>query len=176
MLRTFFSVVGLAPVSELYLSTLVSTLTGVGLRTPSLDYSGGFLSFDETSERRLKGDIFCSGCLTMVGERKLAQLLGLLHETLDLPGHFVQLGTWRGGVGILVRAFYHVYGEPRLVWLCDSYDGLPALFDSEQKFADDFLRVSLDEVQDNFRTFGLLDNQVRFVTGFFNESLPGSQR
>ena len=35
------------------------------------------------------------------------------------------------------------------------------------------LAVSLDEVQGNFERYGLLDDQVRFVKGWFKDSLPG---
>jgi O-methyltransferase len=40
------------------------------------------------------------------------------------------------------------------------------------------LAVSLEEVQANFAVYGLLDQQVRFVKGWFSETLPGlaSQR
>ncbi len=35
------------------------------------------------------------------------------------------------------------------------------------------LAVSLDEVRANFERYGLLDDQVRFVKGWFKDSLPG---
>ena len=34
------------------------------------------------------------------------------------------------------------------------------------------MAVSLEEVKDNFRRYGLLDDQVLFLKGFFNETLP----
>ena len=36
----------------------------------------------------------------------------------------------------------------------------------------DALRVSSEEVQANFRRYGLLDRQVRFLKGWFAETLP----
>ena len=36
------------------------------------------------------------------------------------------------------------------------------------------LAVSLEAVQDNFRRYGLLDEQVRFLRGWFRDTLPGA--
>jgi O-methyltransferase len=38
----------------------------------------------------------------------------------------------------------------------------------------DFLRVTLDEVRANFTRYGLLDEQVRFLKGWFKDTLPGA--
>src|SRR6185503_6954948 len=38
----------------------------------------------------------------------------------------------------------------------------------------DFLRVSLEQVQNNFRRYGLLDEQVRFLPGWFQDTLPSA--
>jgi O-methyltransferase len=36
------------------------------------------------------------------------------------------------------------------------------------------LKVSLEQVQANFRKFDLLDDQVKFVKGWFSNTLPGA--
>lgn len=36
----------------------------------------------------------------------------------------------------------------------------------------DVLGVSRDQVEENFRRYGLLDSQVRFLEGWFSETLP----
>jgi O-methyltransferase len=38
----------------------------------------------------------------------------------------------------------------------------------------DILAVSLDEVRRNFERYGLLDDQVRFLPGWFRDTLPGA--
>jgi len=67
----------------------------------------------------------------------------------------------------------------RRVWCCDSFEGLPTpdvdefpvdLGDPHHTF--EWLRVSLETVQTNFRRYGLLDDQVRFVKGWFRDTLP----
>jgi O-methyltransferase len=37
------------------------------------------------------------------------------------------------------------------------------------------LAVSVDKVRDNFSRYGLLDEQVRFLKGFFRDTLPTAQ-
>ena len=79
-----------------------------------------------------------------------------------------------------MRAILKAYGiTDRVVWLADSFKGLPAP-DIKKYPADKTSRlheypqlaVLLDEVQRNFQKYDLLDNQVRFLSGFFSETLP----
>ena len=71
------------------------------------------------------------------------------------------------------------YGvEDRLVWVADSFEGLPPPDDAHEADAGaqwhtfDQLRVSMEQVQDNFRRYGLLDDRVRFLKGWFSDTLP----
>ena len=80
----------------------------------------------------------------------------------------------------MMRGVLSAYGDrERVVWAADSFAGLPAP-DEERYPADvgdrghtaEELAVPLDEVQDNFRRYGLLDEQVKFLPGWFRETLP----
>ena len=79
-----------------------------------------------------------------------------------------------------MRAVLAAHGiEDRKVYLADSFEGLP-LPDREKFPADEgdvghsvkFLAVPQDEVENNFRRFGLLDDQVVFLKGWFEDTLP----
>ncbi len=67
----------------------------------------------------------------------------------------------------------------RKVYVADSFEGLPTP-DSENFPADrddthhihEYLAVSQTEVENNFRRFGLLDDQVVFLRGWFKDTLP----
>jgi hypothetical protein len=65
------------------------------------------------------------------------------------------------------------------VWVADSFEGLPPPDPSRyprvpnsdfHKLRD--LAVSVDEVRKNFDRYGLLDDQVKFLKGWFRDTLP----
>ena len=87
---------------------------------------------------------------------------------------------WRGGAVILMRAVLWAYGDTeRVVWAADSFQGLPRP-DADKYPADaranlwqmQGLAVSLEAVKANIADFGLLDDQVRFLPGWFRDTLP----
>jgi O-methyltransferase len=106
---------------------------------------------------------------TMVGQKRL-QNIRMLCENVDsegIPGAFVECGVWRGGASIYARACLN---PERQVICCDSFQGLPH-DPSEPEYATfDFLRVSRQQVEQNFRDYGLHHN-VRFVEGWFSDTL-----
>lgn len=119
---------------------------------------------------------------TMVGTRRLENLRDLTQRALDegIPGDFIETGVWRGGCCILMRGVLAANEvTDRKVYVADSFAGLPppnakafpadAGFHLEQHTQ---LAISLDQVKDNFSRYGLLDDQVVFVPGWFSQTLP----
>jgi hypothetical protein len=121
---------------------------------------------------------------TMIGRKRLENVRLLTESVLgnNIPGDFIETGVWRGGACILMRAVLNAYNvEDRRVWLADSFEGLPSpnpiLYPADKD--DEFYRykelsVSLEQVQDNFRRYGLLDDQVVFLKGWFKDTLPAA--
>ncbi len=115
---------------------------------------------------------------TMAGHERLNNVQQCVETVLreGIAGDFVETGAWRGGMTIFMRALLQVHGvTDRQVWVADSFEGLPAPKDSSDgwDYSDvDYLKVSLEQVQDNFRRFGLLDAQVKFLQGWFCDTLP----
>ncbi len=134
---------------------------------------------------RCEGKDWPSEAETMIGLKRLQSLeacaTSALHE--NVPGDFVEAGVWRGGASILLRAVLRAYGDTeRCVWLADSFEGLPVP-DLQKYPADgakplhvynDYLAVPLDTVKRNFEKYGLLDDRVRFLKGWFKDSLPAA--
>lgn len=131
---------------------------------------------------RAEGRDWPSRAHTMVGLKRLDNLKFCVEDVLEkgVPGDLMETGVWRGGAVILMRAILKAHGvTDRCVWAADSFEGLPAPdaarypLDEKlvfNKFKE--LAVSLEEVQDNFRSYGLLDDQVRFLKGWFRDTLP----
>lgn len=120
---------------------------------------------------------------TMVGLRRLENLERCAARVFagDVPGDFLEAGVCQGGASIFLRALQVAYGEPeRRTWVADSFQGLPApTHPADVKLGIDFseprqpwLAASLRAVQDNFRTYDLLSDAVRFVPGWFSDTLP----
>jgi O-methyltransferase len=118
---------------------------------------------------------------TMVGMKRLDNVQRCVTDVLvrGVPGDLIETGVWRGGVTILMRAILRAYGDTRrAVWVADSFRGLPkpsgryAVDIGSNLWQIEQLAVSQAQVRANFERYGLLDEQVRFLEGFFDETLP----
>jgi hypothetical protein len=133
-------------------------------------------------ESRTVGRDWPTEAETMIGLRRLENVEACTLRVIEdgIPGDLVEAGVWRGGASILMRAVLKAYGDrTRRVWLADSFCGLPApdpvryprdIGDMLHTFA--CLAVSLPEVKRNFTRYGLLDDQVCFLEGWFKDILP----
>lgn len=118
---------------------------------------------------------------TMIGLRRLESLQQLIRTVIDerVPGDILEAGVWRGGASIFARAALEAYGDgERVVWLADSFRGLPRPSLEEdagdEHWKHDVLAVPLEQVKRNFERYGLLDERVRFLVGWFGETLPAA--
>jgi O-methyltransferase len=119
---------------------------------------------------------------TMIPGPRLSHLRGLVEATLSegVPGDYIETGVWRGGACILMRAVLAAYGvTDRKVFAADSFEGLPRpdarRYPADRRdklFSFSQLAVSEAEVRRNFAAYGLLDDQVVFLKGFFRDTLP----
>jgi hypothetical protein len=136
-------------------------------------------------ELRIQGQDWPSEAETMVGIRRLNNVQALAIQVLkeNIPGDFVEAGVWRGGVAIFMRAILEAFNDPdRMVWVADSFEGLPVA--DPANFPADagdrhftlkkYLGIPSDVVRANFRRYGLLDDRVRFLEGFFKNTLQAS--
>jgi len=119
---------------------------------------------------------------TMIGLKRLDNLQRCMEDVLDtgVPGDFIETGVWRGGSAIFMRAVLKAHGvTDRRVWAADSFEGLPPpnpesypVDAGDEHHTIDALAVSLERVRSNFASYGLLDDQVRFLKGWFRDTLP----
>lgn len=124
---------------------------------------------------------FCDFSHSMIGAKRMRNI----EQCLDVirlegvPGDLAETGVWRGGSAIFMRGYLAAYDmTDRTVWAADSFEGLPKPShpaDQGLTYSADVmpsLAVSLEEVKATFAKYGLLDDQVRFLKGWFRDTLP----
>jgi hypothetical protein len=133
-------------------------------------------------DSRLNGLDWPYSAHTMVGMKRLDNIQQCIENVLsnNIPGDIIECGVWRGGASIFMRAVLKAYDiKDRIVYVADSFQGCP--IPNTEKYPQDkdlnlcdyeALAVSLEKVKSNFNVYGLLDEQVRFLDGWFKDTLP----
>jgi hypothetical protein len=99
----------------------------------------------------------------------------------DVAGDCMECGVWRGGAVIFMRGYLAAHQiHDRTVWVADSFEGIPAPSLQQDhghdlsKSTHPMLAIDLETVQDLFARYGLLDDQVQFLKGWFKDTLPNA--
>ena len=168
--------------AELYLNLLKRSLTNTIFEEEP--------EVDQEEERFVPGFIrhYMKGpSVSMLPLARMDNLHRCIAEVIEneVPGDLIETGVWRGGATIFMRAALKVYGvTDKTVWVADSFEGLPepdaekypieakAHSGAVMKKAYNHFAASLEEVKRNFEAYGMLDDQVRFLKGWFKDTLP----
>jgi hypothetical protein len=117
----------------------------------------------------------------MIGAARLRHLRHLVERTIHerIPGDYIETGVWRGGACIMMRGVLAAHAIlDRRVYCADTFAGLPR---PDPKYPRDKrdrnhlfreLAVSDEAVKLNFAAYDLLDSQVVFLNGLFEDTLP----
>lgn len=122
--------------------------------------------------------------LTMCSQELIDNVEELTKDIIEknIPGNFIEAGTFRGGLCILMKAILRASSQDhaRKVILADSFQGLPepdprtslkdAIWHEILKSVNN-LSASLNFVKDRFKQLDLLDEQVVFLPGWFENTL-----
>jgi hypothetical protein len=141
------------------------------------------LVYDRVS--RVAGLDWPSKAHTMVGLRRLGNVQECVEQVIrdEIPGDLIETGVWRGGTTIMMRAVLAAHRvTDRIVWVADSFQGMPEpapdSHPGDARLAthrfNHVIGVSLETVRRNFESYGLLDDQVRFLPGWFKDTLPAA--
>ena len=119
---------------------------------------------------------------TMLGRKRLDNVEFCVRSILDegIPGDFIECGVWRGGSVVFMKGLLDAFDvTDRTVWVADSFEGLPpptaaadvafGLDLSREKFPS--LAIDEQTVRRAFEAHGLLDSRVRFLKGWFSDTL-----
>ncbi|MBM2821310.1 MAG: macrocin O-methyltransferase [Thermoleophilia bacterium] len=167
----------------LYLDLLKRSLCGLLTKDAALVPGEQTLDEFDLDKRRIGRD-WPASAETMIGLARLDNLQACVTDVLrrGVPGDLIETGVWRGGATIFMRGICKAYrAQDRTVWVADSFQGLPPP-DGETYPADagdvlwtfPELAVSVADVQANFMRYDLLDECVRFLPGWFRETLPAA--
>lgn len=119
----------------------------------------------------------------MIGLKRLRNIEQcFLSITQDgVEGDLIETGVWRGGACIFMAGLCKAHNAYRNVLVADSFEGLPPP-DPRYKHdvgdvhsTIDLLSVSQEQVQENFRKYNLLSDDVVFAKGFFETSLQDTR-
>lgn len=171
---------------DLYLDLLKRSLLGLidedasNLHPEALGKPSRVAPFSR--ERRVVGRDWPQRAPSMIGEARMDNIRFCIEQALTdgTPGDLIETGVWRGGATIFMRGVLKSHQvADRRVWVADSFEGLPA--PNVAKYPHDRgmnletykeLAISLEDVKANFERYGLLDEQVMFLKGWFRDSLP----
>ena len=118
---------------------------------------------------------------TMIGRVRLENVAACLDSIrrAGVPGDLIECGVWRGGTTVFMRGFLKAFGiTDRAVWVADSFAGppppsLPQDADEDMSAARyPMLAIPMEAVQELFARYDLLDGQVRWLPGWFKDTLP----
>lgn len=133
-------------------------------------------------EKRIEGQGWPGNAHTLVGMKRLDNLQQCIETILreGTEGDLIETGVWRGGACIFMRAVLAAYGvQDRKVFVADSFQGLPKSNLAQYPADTDdlaqlnwILAVPQAEVAENFQKYGLLDEHVVFLKGWFKDTLP----
>lgn len=144
---------------------------------------------DPTFEVQLKQIVQQARPYSMVPDSGIEFLIRAVHYVLthQIAGAFVECGVWQGGCSAAMKLTEKAIQprvESRSMHLFDSYEGLPQAQSIDGPMAQqwqaatdlptyyDNCAASLELVQQNFKLLDLLDPQVHFHPGWFEEVLP----
>jgi O-methyltransferase len=136
------------------------------------------------SESRLNGRDWPARAESMIGLKRMENIQYAVQTLLkdNVPGDLIETGVWRGGACIFMKANLLAAGDTtRTVWVADSFQGLPppneTLYPADA--GDDLhtrtgLSVGAEQVRHNFERYGVLDDRVKFLVGWFKDTLPAA--
>ena len=134
--------------------------------------------------------------LSMAGQRRLDSFSALVATAVEdgVPGHVIETGVWRGGMSFMAAKTLELLGASaagRLTYLADSFRGIPNQVTYKpaiEAFTPKHIKVSgldvhshtyeilnnnnVQRVMKDAQAVGLDMSRLRFVEGYFNDSLP----
>ena len=134
---------------------------------------------------------------TVTGVESIINLIRCVENIVDkgIPGDIVECGVYMGGASRLIMETLEHLGDPRTVWMYDTYDGVPVpsteegvynwdteqyqnmreWFDSREYVVEgtgtSWCYTNLEDVQDNIASLNY-SGEVKFIKGLVEDTIP----
>jgi hypothetical protein len=150
-------------------------------------------NFNEEYAEFLDIYAFCKPYTMTSVERMYALYKGVEYVVKNnIPGDFVECGVWKGGSSMLIAKTLQKFGvTDRTIWMYDTYEGMSEPTENDKDIAgidaNDLLQKaskedqasvwcfsSLDEVKNNLKLTNYPDNNIHFIKGKVEDTIPES--
>lgn len=119
---------------------------------------------------------------SMCTRTQMYNLIDCVEDIINnkVPGDLLEAGSWKGGMGILMKEVLRRNNETsRHVWLADAWgQNFPAASTDNDADITPLLNrlftnsTSRNEVENNFKNLSLYDDKVHLIEGYFSDTLP----
>ncbi len=120
---------------------------------------------------------------TLTGPLRTVSLVRAIEYLVHhrIPGDIVECGVWKGGSMMAAARALLRLQETRQLWLFDTFQGMsePTAEDvsvcnisAEEDYKGNYLRISLDQVRSAVLSTGYPQDQIRFVEGKVEDTIP----
>lgn len=136
-----------------------------------------------------------SKAFTMTSVERMYALYQSVNYVLDnqIPGDFVECGVWRGGSSMMIgHVLQHRGVKDRKIFLFDTFEGMPAATENDEDFAGKqaaeimsdnkdnknatiWCLADLADVKNNMSKTGLAENQIVYVKGMVENTIPNAE-
>ena len=114
--------------------------------------------------------------ITMVLPMCFETIVNHSDDIAKLKGDIIECGVWKGGFSIFLADTF----KDKTIWVADSFDGFQPLAESTYEYEGErhnpnynsMIKVSLEEVQANFKKYNLEEDRIQFLKGFVKDTLP----
>lgn len=133
---------------------------------------------------RIEGMDWPDKAHTMIGFKRLNNLHANMDYIRDnnVEGDLIETGVWRGGASIFMQYYNKLYKLNKKLFVADSFEGLPKpdavkypVDKDDKHYKENFLKVSLEEVKENFKLYDCLNDNVVFLKGWFKDTLNNEE-
>lgn len=116
--------------------------------------------------------------VTMVLPMCFETIVNHSDDIAKLKGDIIECGVWKGGFSIFLADTF----KDKTIWVADSFDGFQPLAESTYEYEGErhnpnynsMIKVSLEEVQANFKKYNLEGGRIKYLKGFVKDTLPTS--